>query len=73
MSALTYGMTMNANASTAARRATPGIIVSVSAGQMANAPPIRAIASTAASTHRWNSTHGTDYLNNAKWVKMSCV
>ena len=50
------GMTTKAKASVAARRATPGIIASVSAGQMAKAPPIRAIARTAASIQRWNST-----------------
>ena len=50
------GMTRNAKARTAARRATPGIIESESAGQIANAPPMRAIAMTAARIQRWNST-----------------
>jgi len=51
-----YGIAKAAKPSVAARRATPGIIVSVRAGQTANAPPIRAIASTAARIHLWNST-----------------
>ncbi len=67
-----YGIARHENPSTAALRATPGIIESVSAGQMANAPPILAIARTAASIHLWNSTYGI-YLKSAKWEKMSCV
>ena len=54
--AWTNGIAMHEKPSTAARRATPGIIVSVSTGQIANAPPIRAIARTAARIHLWNST-----------------
>ena len=51
-----------AERSTAALRAMPGIIDSVSAGQMANAPPNLAIASTAARIHLWNSTYGIRLL-----------
>ncbi len=51
MAVLMKGMIRQEKAKTAARRATPGIIDSVSAGQTANAPPILAIASTAARIH----------------------
>ena len=54
----TNGTASTAKASMAARRAMPGIIDSVNAGQMANAPPILAMARTAASIHLWNSTYG---------------
>ena len=50
------GITRNENASTAARRAMPGIMESASAGHTAKAPPMRAMAMTAASIQRWNST-----------------
>jgi len=50
-----YGIARQEKPSTAARRATPGIIESVSAGQTANAPPMRAIARAAARIQRWNS------------------
>ena len=50
------GITRNEKASTAARRAMPGIMESARAGQIAKAPPMRAIAMTAASIQRWNST-----------------
>ena len=53
---LMNGIARHENPSTAALLATPGIIDSVSAGQTANAPPILAIASTAARIHLWNST-----------------
>ena len=52
---LMNGTARYAKPSTAALRAMPGIIDSVSAGQTANAPPNRAIASTAARIHLWNS------------------
>ena len=52
---LMNGTARNAKPSTATLLAMPGIIDSVSAGQMANAPPNLAIASTAARIHLWNS------------------
>ena len=59
MASCMKGTARTAKPNVAARRATPGIMLSVSAGQMANAPPILAIARTAASIQRWNSTYGT--------------
>ena len=44
-----------AKPSVTTRRAAPGIMDSVSAGQIANAPPTLAIARTAARIHLWNS------------------
>ena len=56
MPALMNGITRQENPSTAALLATPGIMLSASAGQTANAPPILAIPRTAARIQRWNST-----------------
>ena len=55
MFAWTQGMAIHASPIVAARRATPGIIDSVSAGQIANAPPNLAMTRTAARIQRWNS------------------
>jgi hypothetical protein len=58
MPSFTSGIAMHEKPRIAALLAIPGIIESVSAGQMENAPPILAIARTAASIQRWNSTYG---------------
>ena len=50
------GRTRTAKAKVAARRATPGIMESVRAGQMAKAAPMRAMARTAARIQAWKAT-----------------
>ena len=55
MPSLMNGIARQEKPKTAALLATPGIIDSVRAGQMAKAPPILAIARTAARIHLWNS------------------
>ncbi len=55
ISFFTKGTTRHAKPNTATLLATPGIIESASTGQMANAPPILAMARTAARIQRWNS------------------
>ena len=49
------GRASTAKAKVAARRATPGIMVSARAGQMAKAAPMRAIARTAERIQRWKA------------------